>query len=131
MKKQTVWGLLLLCLLTAGLFAGCQAAEADAGEPKMHLYDPGEFFTNIKDSKKLLNSVLKIDITDEDMIAVLEERDYVAKDTIVRELRLVTEEELGADDLQSVLAENIRVALNQEFETEAFQKVYFTRFVYQ
>ncbi len=125
-----ITSLLCLCLLCAMAFASCQK-EDKSGKVETYVYDVGDFTTNIKDSKKMLNCLIKIDITDKNMLKVLEGKDYVAKDTIVRRLREITEEELAQPGLETALAESIVQELNEVMQVDSFYKVYFTRFVYQ
>ncbi len=134
MKAGTtkILSLFLLTLLAGSLLTACGGGGSDADQPpKTVMVDMGEFTTNVLDSKKLLSCGIKIDITDEKMAPDFADRDYVAKDAIVRILRELTEADLTKEGIQDELSGQILEALNSAYETECVYRVYFVRFVYQ
>ncbi len=127
-KAALVLAALICC---AALLTGCSKKEEDPAHPKTYPYDAGEYTTNIRDSKKMLNCAIKVDVTSESLSKELAEKDYVAKDVVVKRLRQLTEDDLADPGLEDTLAESLVAALNEAMDTKNFYRVYFTRFVHQ
>ena len=128
--------MLLAVLICGSLLSACGSKEEPEEEEQLSqlstiTYDAGEFVTNIRDSKKMLSCAIKIDLISERLSTTLAEKDYVAKDTIVRELRQLTENDLDSSNVEANLSESLVEALNQSMNTQGFYKVYFVKFVYQ
>ncbi|MDR0671565.1 MAG: flagellar basal body-associated FliL family protein [Oscillospiraceae bacterium] len=133
MKKLVAWALLAAGLLgVMGGLSGCQKSGGEEEpEETIYVYDAGEFTTNVQgDRGVVLRTALKIDVTRESLLVTLEERGYVAQNAIVYQLRQLTEETVKQQDIQVTLGASIRDALNEAFETDAFEGVYFSQFVY-
>ena len=130
MKDRKIPVLILSLLLCAGLLSGCGGKE-EAVDVKTWRYDAGEFVTNIKDSGKMLRSAITIDLISESLLTTLEEKDYVAKDIILRRLRQLTEADVSSPDIEASLSKSLVQELNTAMNTEGFFKVYIVDFVYQ
>lgn len=95
-------------------------------------YDPGEYFvTDIKNSKRLLKTDIIIHALDKSLEVEWTENNHVIRDIVIFTLREKTEEQLQSPTIQKDLNDELILKLRAEFETEAFEKLYFNEFVIQ
>jgi flagellar protein FliL len=95
-------------------------------------YDPGSYFvTDIKDSRRLLKTDIMIFASHDKQKEQWVEENHKIRDIIIFTLRAKTETDLTQADIEAKLNEEIIAKLNEEFETDAFVKIYFNEFVLQ
>lgn len=104
-------------------------------EPEISFYMPGDYFvTNIKDSKRLLQSTIVLELATDDSAeteAYLTENNHILRDVIVFTLREKTEEELRTIGVEDELRKKIVSKLVEEMDIDYIQTVYFDDFVIQ
>ncbi len=127
-KMSKLLCLCMLLTLMAALLSSCGSGGKDV---EKYSIDMGDFVTNIKNSKQLLNCSVKIDITVQSMVQTITDKDYIAKDAILRILRAQDEAAIQDPAAQDNLAATIKDALAEAFDTDCIHMVYFYRFAYQ
>ncbi|MGI6175475.1 MAG: flagellar basal body-associated FliL family protein [Christensenellales bacterium] len=143
MKKALIF-LIVLMLIGGGAAAYFILFNNDSEAPQeiRTPYIPGEYFvTNVRRSGPddyttalvKVSVVLEVDEKPEntEFFAFLDEKQYIIRNKIVFILRDKTEEELRANDVQDVLADEMMKELNQTLGIENIRGVYFTDYVVQ
>jgi flagellar basal body-associated protein FliL len=101
-------------------------------EPEPVAYSPGDYFiTNVKDSNKLFKTDIIIELLGEDDVTLLQENNYIVRDTIVFVLSAQTEKDLRAQGAQDVLRETLIEELNIKLGIDSITAIYFNEYVVQ
>jgi len=130
MKKIIL--ILLAVIVVLGLGAGALIFLGGEKAPEPYNLDPGEYFvTDIQESLGLLKSDLIIQMRDKQEQKVYAEEMHIIRNDIIFILRNKTETQLKTPDIENQLSEEICSSLNQEFDCEDFQRVYFNEFAIQ
>lgn len=95
----------------------------------LHLGDP--FITNVTDSKSLIKVGVTIRLNDKEAAQQLEKNSGEVRDIINFILRSKTEEEFRRQSIQQVLKEEIRNNVNERFDFDCVEDVFFTEIVLQ
>ena len=95
----------------------------------LQLGDP--FITNVTDSKSLVKVGVTIRLNDKEAAEQLEENSGEVRDIINFILRSKTEEEFREQSIQRVLKEEIRSKINERFDFDCVEDVFFTEIVLQ
>ena len=121
--------ILALVVIGGGVFFAIQHREE---RDYRFSYDPGEFFvTDIQNSNRLLKTDMILAMADSREADFYIEHNHRIRNTIIFVLRNKDEEELKNPSIEQILNKKIIRELNQAFETEDFQTVYFNEFVIQ
>ncbi|SMC35764.1 flagellar basal body-associated FliL family protein [Papillibacter cinnamivorans] len=89
------------------------------------------FITNVKDSNKLFKSTIVLMLSSEKVSKELADKEYVIRDTILFQLRNLTEDDLRSDDIQDKLRSQLSGDLNAALGIDSIVTVYFNDFVMQ
>lgn len=127
-RKTIAIAAIVSIFLAAGAFFLLNKSEKDTS----FNYDPGEYFvTDIKDSTRLLKTDIIIHSASDEDKENWEAENHRIRDIIIYIFRTKTYEELQDEKIFVNLNEEIIEALNKEFETKAFKRIYFNEFVIQ
>ncbi len=133
MNKKTL--ILLIVLVVAAVGAGLYfLVFRDSGEEEVQLYSfvPGDYFvTNVKDSDRLFKVTVVIMLNTDKLEEKLTEDEHIIRDTIIFELRALTEEDIESEDIQDRIREKITASLNSVLGIDNVVTVYFNDFVMQ
>lgn len=95
-------------------------------------YDPGDYFvTDVKSGNRLLKSDIIIHASDSTLNKEFTENNFKIRNIIIFILREKTMDQIQSATIQQQLNDEIIAALNKEFKTNTFQKLYFNEFVMQ
>lgn len=89
------------------------------------------FITNVKDSNRLFKSTIVLILNDEKAVKGLADQEYIIRDTILFQLRNLTEKDLKSQDIQDALRSRLAGDLNTALGIESIVTVYFNDFVMQ
>ncbi|MGI5970188.1 MAG: flagellar basal body-associated FliL family protein [Oscillospiraceae bacterium] len=134
MKKSLIF--VLAVLIIAACLSGCSlfGKKGKEGEEKIELtaYVPGDYFvTNVKGSSKLFKTTVVLMLDTDKLADELGDSEYVIRDTIIKRLRELTEEDLKSDGIQDRLRGELAKELNLALGIENIVTVYFSDFVMQ
>lgn len=136
MKNKGIIVLLVLIIVLGAAAAIYFVMFAPNKETADHRssYVPGDYFiTNVKESENLVKTtiVLVVDKSKEDteFFEMLTDKNYIIRDAIVMILRSKTYEELCADDVKSVLTEEIVSKVNEALGITNIVTIYFSDYV--
>ncbi len=135
MKKIVI--ILVALIAVLGIAGGVyffvlQDTGAKEGSPVYYTYELGDsFVTNVKDSEKLFKATVIVVADDKDLAELLKEKQFVLRDTVLFQLRNLTEEDISSTTVQDSLRSTLVTALNQTLEIDNIVNVYFTDFVMQ
>lgn len=139
MKKKPiiiVMTLLLVLVLAGGAYYFMvikqqqeNAAEKNPTYYTFELKDP--FVTNVKDSDKLFKATIFLVLDKKGMDKELTSKLPIIRDTILFQLRDLTEDDIGSDTIQGTLRKSIPAALNKALDITNVKSVYFSDFVMQ
>ncbi len=134
MKKKII---IIVAVVIVAAAAGIYFMVLNPGEsePEISYYLPGDYFvTNIKDSKRLLQATIVLELATNDLAgteAFLTENNHILRDVIVFTLREKTEAELRSIGVEDELREKIVSKLSEEMDADYIRTVYFDDFVIQ
>lgn len=89
------------------------------------------FVTNVKDSQKLFKATIFLVLDKGKMDTELTKKMPLIRDTILFQLRDLTEDDIGSDTIQGTLRKSIPAALNKALGITNVKSVYFSDFVMQ
>lgn len=127
--------IIAICVLSAcSLFGGGDAVRADglpALDKRIYWSPGGEFVTNVKDNPKMLVRTVVSLMLSKDESADLEANSAAIRNIILQILMEKTEEDLLADDVITVLEEEMNERLSDFLGMNEFLRVYISDFVMQ
>ena len=131
MKKIIIIGIIVIAVAIGAYFLLFSGEK----EPDISYYTPGDYFvTNIKDSTRLLQSTIVLELATFDPDGTneyLTENNQIIRDTIVFILRDKTEEELRSTGIEDTLRQEIVTALQKKMGLDYIQTLYFNDYVIQ
>lgn len=107
-------------------------SKADANKPKEKFYfDVGEMYSNVKDSTSIVKVDITIEVTDKELLKILEKKKFLINNQINEIIRSKTEKELEGSDGQVLLQKEITIKLAKLFNTEDITNIYFKELIVQ
>lgn len=135
MSKKILILLLAVVLLGGGAaayFLVIRPSQTAGQEPVFYQYAiKDSFVTNVKGSSKLFKATVVLVASEKGLDGFIEDNQYVIRDTILFDLRSLTEEDIKSADIQDKLRLSISQDLNKALDTESMVSVYFSDFVMQ
>ncbi|MCX7714814.1 MAG: flagellar basal body-associated FliL family protein [Clostridia bacterium] len=133
MKKSIVIIVLAAMLLAvsggAGYFFMSRKAAAKA---EVFVYDPGDFFvTNVVDSKCLIKTDIIIETNNKETYKFFESNQFKVRDTVIEILRSKKFHDMMQPEVQGILKQEIKTALESNFGLAGIDSIYFNEFVVQ
>ena len=132
MKKIIIIGIVVIVAATGIFFLFFSSGEK---EPDISYYTPGDYFvTNIKDSTRLLQVTIVLELATYDPEGTdeyLTENNQIIRDNILFILREKTEDELRSTGIEDTLREEIVAALKKEMGLGYIKTLYFNDYVIQ
>lgn len=131
-----VLSLLLIVAIAGGayyfLIIKKQQEIITAKEPTYYTFElKDSFVTNVEDSKKLFKATIVLVLNKDKMDTELTAKLPLIRDTILFQLRDLTEEEISSPTIQGTLRKSIPAALNKALGITDVKSVYFSDFVMQ
>jgi len=124
--------IVLIVIVIGGLGGGAGYYYLSHKEPVPGSIDPGDYFvTDIKGSLGLLKTDIILQIKDGKRKQVFNDEVHKIRNDIIFILRNKTEDELKSTDIEDTLSQEIIAKLNQEFNSDDFDRVFFNEFVIQ
>lgn len=129
--------IIIIGVIVIAVAAGAYFLFSSSGEkePDISYYTPGEYFvTNIKDSTRLLQATVVLELATYDSEGTdeyLTENNQIIRDTILFILREKTENELRSTGIEDTLRQEIVAALHKEMGLDYIQTIYFNDYVIQ
>lgn len=107
-------------------------SKADANKPKEKFYfDIGQMYSNVKDSSSIVKVDITIEVTDKELLSILEKKKFLINNQINEIIRSKTEKELEGSDGQVLLQKEITAKLAELFNTEDITNIYFKELIVQ
>lgn len=138
MKKKPiviVITLLLVLVIAGGAYYFLVMKKQESAAEKNPTYYTFElsdsFVTNVKDSDKLFKTTIFLVLDKSGMDKELTSKLPVIRDTILFQLRDLTEDDISSDTIQGTLRKSIPAALNKALGITNIKSVYFSDFVMQ
>jgi flagellar basal body-associated protein FliL len=140
MKKKpmiAVIALLLVVVLAGGgyyflVIKKQQDAAAEKKNPTYYTFElKDSFVTNVKDSDKLFKATIILVLDKDKMDTELTAKLPVIRDTILFQLRDLTEDDIGSSTVEGTLRKSIPAAVNKALGITDVKSVYFSDFVMQ
>lgn len=132
-KKIIIIAAIVVVAVVAGIYF--LVLSPTEKEPEISFYEPGEYFvTNIKDSKRLLQATIVLELATDDPAGTAEyltENNHILRDAIVFALREKTEEELRSIGIEDELRKRIVAELLEKMDIDYIQTIYFNDYVIQ
>lgn len=125
--------ILLITLSLVAIFSFLYVkSKADVNKPKERFYfDVGEMYSNVKDSSSIVKVDITIEVTDKELLKILEKKKFLINNQINEIIRSKTEKELEGSDGQVLLQKEITVKLAKLFNTEDITNIYFKELIVQ
>ncbi len=98
---------------------------------KGYTYDPGDFITNVRNSKRYLKTCLVIEDAVRSEVRFMEDNNHKIRDIIMDILTQLTEEDLKDVKLRDKLKDEIEKKLSDELDLKGITDIYFSEFVVQ
>lgn len=136
-KPMIIVMTLLLVLVIAGgayyfLVVKQQQESAEKKDPTYYTFELSDsFVTNVKDSDKLFKATIFLVLDKNGMDKELTSKLPIIRDTILFQLRDLTEDDISSDTIQGTLRKSIPAALNKALDITNIKSVYFSDFVMQ
>ncbi len=121
---------LFAALILMFTLAGCEPKpESFPGQATIP-YDVGDkFIVNITDdSKKYISCAVTLDVSSEDDVKVLTEKNHWVRDTVIAVIRTKTDAQLEAADAMEVVGQEIGERITQEFQLSGVFRVSFKEY---
>ncbi len=132
MSKKIIIVLIIIIVLLISGGVGYFVWNNQSQKVKVYQIDPGEYFiTNVCESKCLIKADLIIETTNKKTSEYLNKNQVKMRDAIIKILRSKKYDEIMRADIQEVLKENIIQDLQNEYQLEGIDNVYFSEFVVQ
>lgn len=125
--------ILLITLSLVAIFSFLYVkSKADTNKPKEKFYfDVGEMYSNVKDSSSIVKVDITIEVTDKELLKILERKKFLINNQINEIIRSKTEKELEGSDGQVLLQKEITAKLAKLFNTEDITNIYFEELIVQ
>lgn len=136
-KPMIIVMTLLLVLVIAGgayyfLVVKQQQESVEKKDPTYYTFElKDSFVTNVKDSDKLFKATIFLVLDKDGMDKELTSKLPIIRDTILFQLRDLTEDDISSDTIQGTLRKSIPAALNKALDITNIKSVYFSDFVMQ
>lgn len=108
-------------------------SKADkANEPKEKFYyNVGEIYCNVKDSSSIVKMNITVEVTDKELLKLLEMKKFLVNHQINEIVRSKVEEELEGSEGQTLLQKEITEKLAKLFNTKDITNIYFNELIVQ
>ncbi len=125
---------LVLIIIGGGAVAFMLISNSNNAEKPVELftYETGDAFTtNTKDGDGLVKAQIFIVSTEEGIQADLDMDNAAIRNTIIFAIKNMTLEEVSSPEIETKLSEVVCAELNEMFDVDHFQKLYFGEYIVQ
>jgi len=113
------------------LTGGKEPAEVNYDDLPKFYHEITDLYSNIKDSSRICKVNATIEIVDETLATEIKDQEFVIRDAINLIIRSSTEEQLLGEEGQLYLQDEIKLTLNEKFDTDMVTNVYFKQLIIQ
>ncbi|RKD34443.1 flagellar basal body-associated FliL family protein [Thermohalobacter berrensis] len=123
--------LLLIAAIVFGIFYLNGTNPPKESPAEKYYFDVGEMYCNLKDTGRIAKLNITIEVTDEELIEVFTNKDFLIKDEINKIIRSKNEEDIEGSNGQIMLQEEITKTLKEIFQNDKINNIYFKEFIVQ
>ncbi|QIB26186.1 flagellar basal body-associated FliL family protein [Caloranaerobacter azorensis] len=107
-------------------------SKTDVNKPKEKFYfEVGEMYSNVKDSSSIVKINITVEVTDKELLKILEKKKFLINNQINEIIRSKTEKELEGSNGQILLQKEITEKLAELFNTKDITNIYFKELIVQ